>query len=1018
MGKTTGGRRLYSVSMAALALAGAGVTMLGLVTPAAAQDYSTGALTGTVTDTGGKPVAGAAIRLTSNEQGFDREATSGENGAFRFPALPPGSYRIEVRSPAGDISQESIDVAASATANYAFVVGLASDIMVTGVRQRQDFSSATTGVNVDLQKLTKQIPLGRNLTDAVLLSPTATKGDSTFGNLPAIGGSSVAENAYFINGLNITNFDKYLGSAPVPFEFFRSVEVKTGGYPAEFGRATGGIINAVSKSGTNDWTGALHFNWEPDGLSSHSPDTYKDRNETDERDNASAIFELGGPIIKDRLFAYGLLELRDEKMSDSSIWDGARDVYRNNDPIWGVKLDAYPLDDHHLEFTYFDTSSTRRRTSYAYDGETDTVGDKLGTTDYGLGGASYIARYTGNLARWLTISGAYGVSKDRFTVSTDQTGNLVRDVDGTILSDQKLDSISSPYETKREFYRFDADLYFSVLGDHHVRFGFDRENNTLEKITYLTGQDGIDGGGMSAVPGGVAYRLLSCDDESPQCAAAGLPAGDTYVAVDFASAGGVLDARNTAYYLQDEWRLTPRLTLNLGVRLDQFANYTVNGEKWIDFDDAWAPRLAFSYDAFGDGRMKLFGSYGRYYLPVASNTSFSTFGAPLSFSEYWRTDGTFGAGNVPTLTSQITGFEGGAACPFALFGGGGQNCNVIADGTIPIPSMTRSENLKPSEEEEFILGASYRLGDKWTIGLSYTRRRLLANAEDSSIDAGVRAYCAAEGIAGCDDIWGGYHQYVIINPGRDVTVTLKDPINGESTPRTVTLLAGDLGLPRARRKYDALEFTFDREWDGVWSLRGSYTWSNSRGNTEGFVQSDYGQDIAGIVIDFDQPDLTEGAYGKLPNHRAHQFKLWGAYQVTNRLLLGFNASLTSPRQFSCLGNSHGEFDGTNLGYLYGAVAHYCLGRLQPRGTGFDGNGLESDWVKNLDVSVRYDIGFVARSKLTLRADIFNIFNFKGVTDVDEYGEVDFNSDALRPQYGLPLGYQQPRYVRLGLDLTF
>src|SRR3546814_10874553 len=87
--------------------------------------------------------------------------------------------------------------------------------------------STTTGIAIDLQDLTARMPLGRSLTDAALLAPTATAGDTTFGNLASLGGASVAENAYYINGLNITNFDNYLGSAPVPFEFFRSVEVKT-----------------------------------------------------------------------------------------------------------------------------------------------------------------------------------------------------------------------------------------------------------------------------------------------------------------------------------------------------------------------------------------------------------------------------------------------------------------------------------------------------------------------------------------------------------------------------------------------------------------------------------------------------------------------------------------------------------------------------------------------------------------------------------------------------------------------
>lgn len=1020
MGKSSW-RLLRSGSAVVLALcaAPAMIAGFGLSSPAAAQDYTSGALSGTIVDADGAPVAGANVSLTSEDQGFTRSASSNASGAFRFAALPPGTYNVTISSSAGDTGEEGIRVAASATANYTFVVSAGTEIVVTGARRNLDFSNTTTGIAVDLQELVGRVPLGRSLTDAALLAPTATAGDTTFGNLPSFGGASVAENAYFINGLNITNFDTYLGSAPVPFEFFQSVEVKTGGYPAEYGRATGGIINAVTKAGTNDWTAGLHLNWEPDSLRSTTKDTYRDRNGKDTNNNLSAIAEVGGPIIRDRLFAYGLIEFRDIKNGHSSIESGARFVDRDNDPIWGVKLDAYPLDDHHLEFTYFDTGTERRRTTLAFDAATDTVGSELSETRHRSGGASYVARYTGNLAEWFTISGAYGVSKERFDVLTNNDGNYVRDeLTGVVLSDQKLESVEALYKTRREFYRIDADLYFSLLGDHHVRFGMDTENTKLSKVSVPTGADGYDANGLAAAPGGVAYYLNVCGVDTPQCVAAGLAADEVYVGVGYASIGGGFKGKNKAYYVQDEWNVTPRLTVNLGVRLDQFANYSNAGVKYIDLDNAWAPRIGASYDVSGDGRIKLYANYGRYYLPVASNVSVVSFGSPISFTEYWQTDGTFSASSIPTLTTQITGWAGGQACPAPIFGVGGANCNVIATGALRDPGQVASRNLKASEEDEIIVGASYRFNEQWTFGVAYTRRRLLSVADDIAIDAAVRSYCDAEGIAGCDDIWSGYHQYVIANPNRDIEITLSDPINGEATPRTVTLNAEDIGIPSAARKYDAVEFTFDRAFDGVWSLRGSYTWSKSRGNVEGFVQSDFSQSGTGLTRDFDQPDLMEGAYGKLPNHRAHQFKVWGAYQVTNALLLGFNASLSSPRHYGCIGNSRGGFDGTNLGYYYGAWSQYCLGRLQPRGTGFDGAGLKSDWIKNVDVSVRYDIDLPIMGKATLRADVFNLFNFKGVSDVDQIGELDFNSDALRPEYGSPIGYQRPRYIRLGLDLVF
>src|SRR5699024_9688788 len=106
------------------------------------------------------------------------------------------------------------------------------------------------------------------ITALTLLAPTAQRGVSAFGDVPSVGGSSVAENAYYINGLNITNPDTYIGSARVPFYFYKNVDVQTGGYAAEFGRATGAVINATTKSGSNVPFLAMHVDWEPKSLQS------------------------------------------------------------------------------------------------------------------------------------------------------------------------------------------------------------------------------------------------------------------------------------------------------------------------------------------------------------------------------------------------------------------------------------------------------------------------------------------------------------------------------------------------------------------------------------------------------------------------------------------------------------------------------------------------------------------------------------------------------------------------------
>jgi hypothetical protein len=341
---------------------------------------------------------------------------------------------------------------------------------------------------------------------------------------------------------------------------------------------------------------------------------------------------------------------------------------------------------------------------------------------------------------------------------------------------------------------------------------------------------------------------------------------------------------------------------------------------------------------------------------------------------------------------------------------------VTGDGSVQDPSSAISQNLKATQEDEWLLGYQRKVGDLWNFNVSLLYRDLIETAEDVAVDIAVLQLCEAEGIAGCENIWTGFHQYTIVNPGSTSIVKLSDPLPGETEQRTVTLTSQQLGYPEAKRTYAALDFSFEREFDGVWGLRGSYTLSESQGNSEGYVKSDNGQTDAGITQDFDTPNLTDGADGLLPNHRAHTFKLFGQYQVADRLIVGANARLVAPRKFGCIGVHPENYDpgATPPQYdpanLYGAASYYCGGNLTPRGTVF-----ESDWDKSLDLSFRYTLPFL-NDGVVLRADIFNVFNFESALDFWEFGEL--GNGSVDPDFRKPTGYQTPRFIRLGVDVKF
>ena len=840
----------------------------------------------------------------------------------------------------------------------------------------------------------------------------------------------------------------------MPFEFYQSIDIKTGGYPAEFGRATGGVINAVTKQGTNDFMAAIHLNWTPNFLRGDADNTEtcaydsavpggynggslpsvtcrpSSHTETDTSDSYSAIIEAGGPIIEDRIFLYGLLELRENRSLTNDPVGGTAFDRSNNEPFWGAKLDVIPWDDHHFEFTIFDTRNTtvRNDLEYSYDEatDTDTYGTAKSVNEFEFGGVNYVAKYTGNWNEWLTVSASYGRMRDRFDNSgIAGSASLPRSINATGATNygvpylghyngQTVTGRSFPYNTERKFWRADVDMFFSFFGDHHVRAGFDMENNALEEAAVRNGGDFLIGAGHMTPEaynfgfgGAGIYYIVRTPTE---------------VELNYFNSSGTFDAKNTAYYIQDEWQVTDQLTLNLGVRRDDFRVFTSAGDTLVSQKGNYAPRVGFAYDVLGDGRGKLFGSYGWYYLPFASNTSFRMTGSEVYFRERWTYTG-FDGNGIPILDSQVGGtapYNG--TCPFGLTpgsaGAGASLCSVTGDGSIAPTDALISQNLGATKETEIVVGYEHQLTDLWTVGIAYTHRNLNRTAEDAAIDAAVLAYCDREGITGCSSTWTGFHQYTIINPGQEAVVVL-DGLDG----RTVTFSGDELGYPAAVRKYDAVDLTFERAFDGKWAVRGSYQWSESEGNSEGFVQSDFGQDDAGITQDFDQPTFTDGAYGLLPNHRRHRIKIWGSYALTDELRLGTNMQFASPRPLRCLGyhplDQFGAGAYVNLANGYGAASHYCGGVISPRGT-----AQESDWLIQVDLSARYNIEVPSGQTVTFRVDAFNVFNRQGVSQRNEIGDLRnpaSNGDMVpvpSPNFGLAQVYQAPRSVRLGLDIEF
>lgn len=947
-------------------------------TPVFAADDTKGVMVGEVLDNSGV-VSGATVTITDEARGTTRTAVTDAAGDYQFPALNTGSYTVKVEKNGTVISERQGVVVSLGDKTVVNFGGRAMDeIVVTGsAMTTMDTSSAVKDFVVNTEELLSKVPVARDLTSVASLAPTAVGSDRSFAannhdaEYISIGGASVAENACFLNGLNTTNFRNGLGCSQVPFEFYDTIQIKNGGYNAEFGRSIGGVLNATTKRGTNEFQFGANVYWTPDSLQGDYADTYNSVG--DYRSDGKTDWDLwaSGAIVQDKLFYYALVSPNTQTKSRKSLsqeFDSEWDDY-----FWGVKLDWFITDNHTLEYTGFDDSRDEVEVAVNYTAVADP-----GRTTYSRGGDNHVIKYTGILSDWATLSAQYGVNKYNRTDlgSLDANPVIIDARSGTgVAIGNWSNGQPSTKDDEREAYRIDVDFFF---GDHNVRTGIDFETNIASEATTYSG--------------GIYYRYVTIDPGSTYDGAVAdngyiLAPGDEYVRVRNYQNVGEFETLANAFYIQDEWTVSDNLTLHFGLRNEAFDNKNAEGESFIKIDNQWAPRLGVSFDPTGDSTSRLYANWGRYFLPIAANTNIRMAGAELFTEDYYRLDG-LGAGDTP-IFDPTTHFDD----------------QTFADGTVPDTRSILDDNIDPMYQDEFILGYEFELGDEWRLGAKYIRRDLQSTIEDIAIDAAVIDYYNTTGTwtAGgtVEDAFGGFHQYVLTNPGEDMVVYIPE------TDETISLSADQLGYPKAERTYQALEFTFDKAWDGKWLVGGSFVLSKLEGNHEGYVKSDNGQDDAGITTSFDQPGLTDGSFGKLPNDRPWALKAWSSYSFESGLLVGANMAARAGRPVNCIGVH--PTDG--FAAAYGAESFFCGGQPTERGSA---GRTPSTWELNL--SAQYTFEFDGAGALTLRGDVFNLFDNDKTVEVNELGEDDGGNP--NPNYLAPSAYQLPRTVRLSAEFQF
>jgi hypothetical protein len=980
---------------------------------ASAQETTGGSLAGAVTDAQGGAVPGATVTVRS-PQGIKTFVTD-SSGRFFAPYLTPGNYSVSAAlSGFTTVEHKNVVVRLGTRTELAFglkVSDVQEVVEVVGEAPVIDKTSTTVGGILDGETL-KKLPVGRNFTDTLYLIPGVSDSSYAGRSNPSIGGASGLENNYIVDGVNVSNtgfgamgsFSRVNGSlgTGVTSEFIKETQVKTGGFEAEYGQATGGVVNVVTQSGTNAFHGGVFGYWRADWAEGDWKQLETENGTINTQGTNIADFgiSLGGPLMKDKLFFYGTFNPNYETITRTpppgfplagEEYDRKRKSYS-----YAGKLTWQFNANHRFEASLYGDPSTgemgpQRNTALLADSTT-----RFSELDYGGHRQSF--KYDGIVnPNWL-VELAVGHSSDK--VQETPASDTYSQRDNTVVPNRLSGGIGFYEDDNGNNYQasFKSTNLFDAGGRHQVRYGviyedidyFQGTKRTGPSFVLSNGQRTASGGSLTIIPDatrGRIYRITRAD----------------------LSPGRQTTQKYWSAFIQDTWSIGKKLTFRPGVRYDyqklqgseefpacwpgtELMGQTGDGPPTLacnySWSNNWAPRLGATYDIMGDGRSKIFASYGRFYVKIPNDMAARSLSADagVTRADYYDQG----------LTQPI---------PQGVLAGNPPTTNHLT--LAGLHAATFANDIRSTYSDEWLGGVEFQVGGNVSIGARYINRKIPVVMEDFA-PAQMLVYSLGSSI-----------EYIIDN----------------ITNSTPTLDPADFGEPweQARfedptHKYQAIELTLNKAFSNNWSLMASYRYAKLEGNFEGFFRSDNGQADPGITSLFDfptnDPSYSEvGAVccgyrgdiryqgttlgsGRLPNDRPHQFKLYGNYAFGN-LNTGLGVNVGSGRSLTALAANPGY---TNSGEIPETL----------RGEGFetvDGFKTATPTEFYVDLHLDYTIR-LGNQRMILLADVFNVLDTKDPLDYDNYTELGFGTE--NPDFGTPKAgggtlpqYHAPRQIRLG-----
>ncbi|MEP7310412.1 MAG: carboxypeptidase regulatory-like domain-containing protein [Acidobacteriota bacterium] len=926
-----------------------------------------GGLSGVVTDSSQAAVPGATITITNKQSGAVRSAVSGAEGAYSVPDLEPGRYTVVIElSGFQKVSNDDVLVllGRTFTVNAQLTVGNVSEtVNVTAAEKQIDLKSVTISHNVTSEELDR-LPKARSFTGIALTSPSVNQGDIEGGL--QVNGASGAENSFTVDGVVTNSLVNGKSRQDTVFEYLQEVQVKTGGANAEFGGALGGVISAVTKSGGNVFHGEGHYYFDGSPVSAAqiqrlvlSPTDDKtvsfvqDDKQRNIRNEVGG--SIGGPIAKDRLFFFGSVSPRIIRRTNNyGFSSGTEPGSIDQSQTLGQYFGKVSYTSSHVQANISGLMTPTRSTGTlsAFNGATvNGISSSLASN------ASQAVRgwkqdqnnVAGNVDIWLSSTAYLSVRGGYFYDNFGDTGiptttsvtynTSAVGVPGVPAALQlPLGTQNTPRSlitnfdtTKRGFMQLDYNHTFNAAGTHQLKGGYGYQH-TLNDVD-------------SAYPGG--FILLNWGRTFTSLVAGGGGTGTYgYYELDNRGTVGQAGSNINSLFVQDSWTPTPRLTLNLGVRSEHEVVPSfrdgINAFEF-GFGQKVAPRLGATYDVRGDGKIKLYGSWGKYFDWTKYDLPRGSYGGDI-YQVYYRSLDTLDINSL-NINNKPGRDLWDPATP-----------NSFRDRRVPNFDST-DPNIKPMYQTSTNFGIEFQANQTSVVGIHFVHNYLDRTIEDmGGLDA------------------KGNETYIIGNPGEGLGVLT--PTTGLTKP---------FATPKPIRQYDAMELTYSRRFSNNWFASASYTLSRLYGNYAGLANSDEiltpttgtssttTQQQAGSIsrqggnagrawdldeVLADSRGNLDGVVGRLATDRPNVVKLYGAYSFPMGTQLGLFFYGGSGTPISTYVNT------TNT------IPMFVYGR---------GDMGRTPVLTRTDLLISHEFSMMQSKKLRLELNVINLFNQKTAT---------------------------------------